>query len=164
VTNLAAASEPNRPAIGQSIPLVMPYNTPPAYRSPAPTVSIALTGKGAISINARPSKISEPLEPIVPDLAMTGMTSSTTPLDPSCAAQSRHPIVLYPHTGNSDVILLKLKQIFALNPMSYILSIRRIVTLCLRHLLRKDPLKSIDSGHKLNKVFADVFGVELTAK
>jgi magnesium chelatase subunit I len=39
--------------------------------------------------------------------------------------------------------------------------IRRIIALCLRHRLRKDPLESIDSGYKVNKVFAEVFGVEL---
>jgi magnesium chelatase subunit I len=39
--------------------------------------------------------------------------------------------------------------------------IRRVVTLCLRHRLRKDPLESIDSGYKVQKVFASVFGVEL---
>ncbi|MGC9505390.1 magnesium chelatase ATPase subunit I [Baaleninema sp.] len=38
--------------------------------------------------------------------------------------------------------------------------IQRVVTLCLRHRLRKDPLESIDSGYKVQKVFADVFGVE----
>jgi magnesium chelatase subunit I len=38
--------------------------------------------------------------------------------------------------------------------------IRRVVTLCLRHRLRKDPLESIDSGYKVQKVFNAVFGVE----
>ncbi|MDB9314393.1 magnesium chelatase ATPase subunit I [Spirulina sp. CS-785/01] len=38
--------------------------------------------------------------------------------------------------------------------------IRRVVTLCLRHRLRKDPLESIDSGYKVQKVFNQVFGVE----
>lgn len=42
--------------------------------------------------------------------------------------------------------------------------ISRIIALCLRHRLRKDPLESIDSGYKVNKVFAQVFGVELAAK
>ncbi len=36
--------------------------------------------------------------------------------------------------------------------------IRRVATLCLRHRLRKDPMESIDSGHKVAKVFNDVFG------
>lgn len=36
--------------------------------------------------------------------------------------------------------------------------IRRVVTLCLRHRLRKDPLESIDSGYKVEKVFNRVFG------
>lgn len=36
--------------------------------------------------------------------------------------------------------------------------IRRVMTLCLRHRLRKDPLESIDSGYKVQKVFNQVFG------
>ncbi len=36
--------------------------------------------------------------------------------------------------------------------------IRRVVVLCLRHRLRKDPLESIDSGYKVGKVFNKVFG------
>uniref|UniRef100_B8HXR7 Mg-protoporphyrin IX chelatase n=1 Tax=Cyanothece sp. (strain PCC 7425 / ATCC 29141) TaxID=395961 RepID=B8HXR7_CYAP4 len=39
--------------------------------------------------------------------------------------------------------------------------IERVITLCLRHRLRKDPLESIDSGYKVAKVFSQVFGVEL---
>jgi magnesium chelatase subunit I len=39
--------------------------------------------------------------------------------------------------------------------------VRRVITLCLRHRLRKDPLESIDSGYKVEKAFARVFGVEL---
>ena len=39
--------------------------------------------------------------------------------------------------------------------------IRRVIVLCLRHRLRKDPLETIDSGYKVNKVFAEVFGLEL---
>jgi magnesium chelatase subunit I len=38
--------------------------------------------------------------------------------------------------------------------------IRRVATLCLRHRLRKDPMESIDSGYKVEKVFNQVFGVE----
>jgi len=38
--------------------------------------------------------------------------------------------------------------------------IRRVITLCLRHRLRKDPLESIDSGYKVSKVFNSVFGLE----
>jgi len=37
--------------------------------------------------------------------------------------------------------------------------IRRVIVLCLRHRLRKDPLESIDSGHKVEKVFCRVFGL-----
>lgn len=37
--------------------------------------------------------------------------------------------------------------------------IHRVVVLCLRHRLRKDPLESIDSGYKVQKVFGQVFGV-----
>jgi magnesium chelatase subunit I len=36
----------------------------------------------------------------------------------------------------------------------------KIVTLCLRHRLRKDPLESIDSGTKVQEVFTRVFGYE----
>lgn len=38
--------------------------------------------------------------------------------------------------------------------------IRRIAPLCLRHRLRKDPMESIDSGYKVEKVFDQVFGIE----
>ena len=38
--------------------------------------------------------------------------------------------------------------------------IKRVITLCLRHRLRKDPLESIDSGYKVSKVFDSVFGLE----
>jgi magnesium chelatase subunit I len=42
--------------------------------------------------------------------------------------------------------------------------IRRIIALCLRHRLRKDPLESIDSGDKIDKIFAEVFGTELVER
>lgn len=35
--------------------------------------------------------------------------------------------------------------------------IEKIVVLCLRHRLRKDPLEAIDSGYKVKKTFEDVF-------
>jgi len=38
--------------------------------------------------------------------------------------------------------------------------IAKIITLCLRHRLRKDPLESIDSGDKVSKVFNKVFEIE----
>ena len=38
--------------------------------------------------------------------------------------------------------------------------ISKIITLCLRHRLRKDPLESIDSGNKVIKVFEEVFEIE----
>ena len=38
--------------------------------------------------------------------------------------------------------------------------ISKTITLCLRHRLRKDPLESIDSGDKVNKVFKEVFEIE----
>lgn len=38
--------------------------------------------------------------------------------------------------------------------------IRRVITLCLRHRLRKDPLESIDSGYKVQKAFSRVFGLD----
>ncbi|MDJ0701660.1 MAG: magnesium chelatase ATPase subunit I [Leptolyngbyaceae cyanobacterium MO_188.B28] len=37
--------------------------------------------------------------------------------------------------------------------------IRRVIGLCLRHRLRKDPLESIDSGYKVDKFFRQVFGL-----
>lgn len=40
--------------------------------------------------------------------------------------------------------------------------IRRVVVMALRHRLRKDPLESIDSGYKVEKVFNQVFGVAET--
>lgn len=40
--------------------------------------------------------------------------------------------------------------------------IRRVITLCLRHRLRKDPLESIDSGYKVQKAMSRVFGLETT--
>ena len=39
--------------------------------------------------------------------------------------------------------------------------VRRVIVMCLRHRLRKDPLESIDSGYKVEKVFSQVFGVSL---
>lgn len=39
--------------------------------------------------------------------------------------------------------------------------IRRIIALCLRHRLRKDPLEQIDSGYKVEKVFGRIFGLEI---
>jgi magnesium chelatase subunit I len=37
--------------------------------------------------------------------------------------------------------------------------IQAVITLCLRHRLRKDPLESIDSGNKVDKVFREVFEI-----
>jgi magnesium chelatase subunit I len=37
--------------------------------------------------------------------------------------------------------------------------IRRVMVMALRHRLRKDPLESIDSGYKVEKVFNQVFGI-----
>ncbi len=39
--------------------------------------------------------------------------------------------------------------------------ISSIITLCLRHRLRKDPLETIDSGYKVKKVFNQIFGLEI---
>jgi magnesium chelatase subunit I len=38
--------------------------------------------------------------------------------------------------------------------------ISKIITLCLRHRLRKDPLETIDSGDKVSKVFKEIFEIE----
>jgi len=35
--------------------------------------------------------------------------------------------------------------------------IKSVITMCLRHRLRKDPLETIDSGDKVKKVFEKVF-------
>ena len=35
--------------------------------------------------------------------------------------------------------------------------IKTVITMCLRHRLRKDPLETIDSGDKVLKVFEEVF-------
>lgn len=40
--------------------------------------------------------------------------------------------------------------------------ISNVITMCLRHRLRKDPLESIDSGDKVKKVFNRVFGLAET--
>jgi magnesium chelatase subunit I len=37
--------------------------------------------------------------------------------------------------------------------------IKRVIPLCLRHRLRKDPLESIDTGYKVQKTFNQVFGI-----
>ena len=37
--------------------------------------------------------------------------------------------------------------------------IETVITLCLRHRLRKDPLETIDSGDKVNKIFKQVFEI-----
>jgi magnesium chelatase subunit I len=39
--------------------------------------------------------------------------------------------------------------------------IRRVMPLCLRHRLRKDPLETIDSGYKVEKAVVRVFGLEV---
>ncbi len=39
--------------------------------------------------------------------------------------------------------------------------IRRVIILCLRHRLRKDPLESIDSGYKVDKSVVRIFGLEI---
>ena len=38
--------------------------------------------------------------------------------------------------------------------------IKAIITLCLRHRLRKDPLETIDSGDKVQQTFNEVFEIE----
>ncbi|MEO0949540.1 MAG: ATP-binding protein, partial [Cyanobacteria bacterium J06641_5] len=39
--------------------------------------------------------------------------------------------------------------------------IRKVMPLCLRHRLRKDPLETVDSGYKVGQVVAQVFGLDL---
>ena len=38
--------------------------------------------------------------------------------------------------------------------------IYRVISLCLRHRLRKDPLETIDSGDKVRDTFKNVFGYQ----
>ena len=38
--------------------------------------------------------------------------------------------------------------------------IKRVIGLCVRHRLRKDPLESIDTGYKVLKTFNQIFGIE----
>ncbi|MBC7882814.1 MAG: magnesium chelatase ATPase subunit I [Anaerolineae bacterium] len=38
--------------------------------------------------------------------------------------------------------------------------IQKVITLCLRHRLRKDPLETIDSGYKVEKVFRKIFNLQ----
>ena len=38
--------------------------------------------------------------------------------------------------------------------------IKTVITLCLRHRLRKDPLETIDSGDKVKEVFKEIFEIE----
>jgi magnesium chelatase subunit I len=38
--------------------------------------------------------------------------------------------------------------------------IEKVITLCLRHRLRKDPLETIDSGDKVQQVFTEIFEIE----
>jgi magnesium chelatase subunit I len=38
--------------------------------------------------------------------------------------------------------------------------IEKVITLCLRHRLRKDPLETIDSGDKVQQVFEEIFEIE----
>ncbi|NEP19065.1 MAG: magnesium chelatase ATPase subunit I [Leptolyngbya sp. SIO4C1] len=39
--------------------------------------------------------------------------------------------------------------------------VQKVIALCLRHRLRKDPLESIDSGYKVEKTFGQIFGVQI---
>ena len=52
----------------------------------------------------------------------------------------------------------KALAIFEGREKATIQDISRVITLCLRHRLRKDPLESVDSGEKVIDVFQKVFG------
>ena len=52
----------------------------------------------------------------------------------------------------------KALAIFEGRQKTTIQDIYRVITLCLRHRLRKDPLESVDSGEKVIEVFKKVFG------
>jgi hypothetical protein len=63
---------------------------------------------------------------------------------------------------------LRLRSCFSAFPPHHIPAVhpppltpkRRVIPLCLRHRLRKDPLADIDSGDKVREVFKAVFGLE----
>nr|YP_009511596.1 Mg chelatase subunit e [Melanthalia intermedia]AXI97473.1 Mg chelatase subunit e [Melanthalia intermedia] len=38
--------------------------------------------------------------------------------------------------------------------------VKKVITLCLRHRLRKDPLETIDSGNKVRQVVENIFGIQ----
>ena len=59
---------------------------------------------------------------------------------------------------NSNFLCKKLHEIgIECKEISVVEDIEKIITLCLRHRLRKDPLESIDSGDKVSSVFEEVF-------
>ena len=69
---------------------------------------------------------------------------------------SKYPIFWFPMT-------LYLWVVFAAyngKTRVTVADISKIITLCLRHRLRKDPLESIDSGDKVLKVFKEIFEIE----
>nr|YP_010338753.1 Mg-protoporyphyrin IX chelatase [Glaucosphaera vacuolata]UNJ18703.1 Mg-protoporyphyrin IX chelatase [Glaucosphaera vacuolata] len=59
-----------------------------------------------------------------------------------------------------DIVTNRAARAYAAFESRYEVSIediRKVITLCLRHRLRKDPLESIDSGLKVEKVFSKIF-------
>ena len=59
-----------------------------------------------------------------------------------------------------DIVINRAAQAYAAfqgKTMVSIEDIEKIVVLCLRHRLRKDPLESIDSGYKVKKIFEEIF-------
>ena len=69
--------------------------------------------------------------------------------------------VSLPNYVASDVTIAGLKKglhVFCEKPPGRDLEdIEKVIVLCLRHRLRKDPLESIDSGDKVSTTFEEVF-------
>ena len=54
----------------------------------------------------------------------------------------------------------KALAIFEGRERTTIQDIYRVIPLCLRHRLRKDPLETVDSGEKVRDVFKKIFGYQ----
>ena len=54
----------------------------------------------------------------------------------------------------------KALAIFEGRQRTTIQDIYRVITLCLRHRLKKDPLETVDSGERVREVFKRIFGYQ----
>jgi magnesium chelatase subunit I len=75
------------------------------------------------------------------------------------AAKSPKRCDCFKSVGNSIVTEFAPKAFAAFNQREEVTleDIEKVITLCLRHRLRKDPLETIDSGDKVQKVFEKIF-------